>query len=240
MNKSGLSLRVIDDIHPESFFSTGELNNLQENDTWVCCDKCEKWRMLPPDAETENLPESWYCQMNPNKEDASCDKPERDIKWYLEYYAEKERKVIADALMRKNQWMRCVLCRKQRMILNGVVYPPNQYWSCNMNSQDAEHSSCAAPERDFAWYLNHFSSKTRIKSSVDGFVNDAANIDRFDINDDKKNSFVKRDAILDRLVATEKVQSQKQIGQKKGVSFISRFLFHDMLLLDNDNNNKGT
>ena len=42
---------------------------------WVQCDKCDKWRVLPPgvhlDADAE-----WYCEMHPDRALASCDVPE--------------------------------------------------------------------------------------------------------------------------------------------------------------------
>ena len=31
---------------------------------WVQCDKCEKWRRLPPRISPEDLPDVWYCSMN--------------------------------------------------------------------------------------------------------------------------------------------------------------------------------
>jgi len=35
-----------------------------DNVEWVQCEKCEKWRKLPPDISAEDLPEVWYCNMN--------------------------------------------------------------------------------------------------------------------------------------------------------------------------------
>ncbi|PWA91451.1 Zinc finger, CW-type [Artemisia annua] len=32
-------------------------------DLWVCCDRCEKWRLLPPGLNPGNLPEKWLCSM---------------------------------------------------------------------------------------------------------------------------------------------------------------------------------
>ncbi|ONK62974.1 uncharacterized protein A4U43_C07F10090 [Asparagus officinalis] len=34
---------------------------IQEN--WVCCDKCQKWRLLPFGADPNNLPKKWKCSM---------------------------------------------------------------------------------------------------------------------------------------------------------------------------------
>ncbi|KAF5785174.1 putative transcription factor & chromatin remodeling CW-Zn family [Helianthus annuus] len=33
------------------------------NEEWVCCDKCEKWRLLPPGVNTDSFPEKWICSM---------------------------------------------------------------------------------------------------------------------------------------------------------------------------------
>ncbi|KAK3041470.1 hypothetical protein RJ639_000447 [Escallonia herrerae] len=30
---------------------------------WVCCDKCQKWRLLPNGKNPESLPEKWLCSM---------------------------------------------------------------------------------------------------------------------------------------------------------------------------------
>jgi hypothetical protein len=30
---------------------------------WVCCDKCEKWRLLPYEMNPSNLPKKWKCSM---------------------------------------------------------------------------------------------------------------------------------------------------------------------------------
>ncbi|KAI3741820.1 hypothetical protein L1987_59498 [Smallanthus sonchifolius] len=33
------------------------------NEDWVCCDKCEKWRLLPHGINPGSLPEKWLCSM---------------------------------------------------------------------------------------------------------------------------------------------------------------------------------
>ena len=45
---------------------------------WAQCDQCGKWRRLPlEDAfSPENLPDEWFCHMNPNGQRNTCDKPE--------------------------------------------------------------------------------------------------------------------------------------------------------------------
>lgn len=32
-------------------------------DNWVGCDKCQKWRLLPPGVDEANLPKKWRCKM---------------------------------------------------------------------------------------------------------------------------------------------------------------------------------
>ncbi|XP_065863620.1 uncharacterized protein [Euphorbia lathyris] len=32
-------------------------------DNWVCCDSCQKWRLLPYDTLPEHLPKKWLCSM---------------------------------------------------------------------------------------------------------------------------------------------------------------------------------
>lgn len=33
---------------------------------WVQCDNCLKWRRLPTGIGFRDLPEKWYCHMNPD------------------------------------------------------------------------------------------------------------------------------------------------------------------------------
>ncbi|KAL7581057.1 hypothetical protein ACA910_005860 [Epithemia clementina (nom. ined.)] len=48
-----------------------------ENLEWVQCEKCDKWRKLPPEISADELPEVWYCAMNTwNPASASCSAPE--------------------------------------------------------------------------------------------------------------------------------------------------------------------
>lgn len=48
-----------------------------ESQEWVQCEKCEKWRRLPPRIKAEDLPDVWYCSMNTwDTRSASCSAPE--------------------------------------------------------------------------------------------------------------------------------------------------------------------
>ncbi len=49
----------------------------EDNVEWVQCDKCEKWRKLPPHISADELPDIWNCSMNTwNPCAASCDAAE--------------------------------------------------------------------------------------------------------------------------------------------------------------------
>ena len=46
---------------------------VQEEMEWVQCEKCEKWRKLPPNLSAADLPDKWFCAMNTwDKSSASC------------------------------------------------------------------------------------------------------------------------------------------------------------------------
>jgi hypothetical protein len=52
---------------------TDEAENLE----WVQCERCDKWRKLPPHVSADELPDVWYCNMNTwNPSSAACDAPE--------------------------------------------------------------------------------------------------------------------------------------------------------------------
>ena len=41
-----------------------ESNQKTEEDPWVQCDRCHKWRHLPANVNLESLPEHWFCELN--------------------------------------------------------------------------------------------------------------------------------------------------------------------------------
>jgi len=53
-------------------------NNIASaEDQWVQCDKCGKWRRLPPTVDLNKLPARWYCHMNKyNPAMANCEAKE--------------------------------------------------------------------------------------------------------------------------------------------------------------------
>ncbi|VEU33799.1 unnamed protein product [Pseudo-nitzschia multistriata] len=49
----------------------------EDNVEWVQCDKCQKWRKLPPHISSDELPDVWNCAMNTwNPDSASCEAAE--------------------------------------------------------------------------------------------------------------------------------------------------------------------
>ena len=51
------------------------IEKLEDVLTWVACDRCHKWRRV---ADASQLPSTWFCELNPDAEYASCDVPEEE------------------------------------------------------------------------------------------------------------------------------------------------------------------
>ena len=67
----------VDSSEDEDEGEGGEEDDDGAQFNWACCDRCEKWRRLPPgeEYEADNLPEQWFCEMNPGTRN-TCDHPE--------------------------------------------------------------------------------------------------------------------------------------------------------------------
>ncbi|XP_028848039.1 MORC family CW-type zinc finger protein 3-like isoform X2 [Denticeps clupeoides] len=48
----------------------------QPDQDWVQCDECLKWRKLPDGINIKQLPENWFCHMNPDPNFRSCEEKE--------------------------------------------------------------------------------------------------------------------------------------------------------------------
>lgn len=35
-----------------------------EDENWVKCDRCDKWRLIPSTIDTKDLPDKWFCELN--------------------------------------------------------------------------------------------------------------------------------------------------------------------------------
>lgn len=54
---------------------------------WVRCDKCEKWRVIPPVLKKSSLPKHWYCHLNVHDpKRSSCSAPEQSAKQAVKEY----------------------------------------------------------------------------------------------------------------------------------------------------------
>ncbi|GJQ75571.1 hypothetical protein Trydic_g17652 [Trypoxylus dichotomus] len=51
---------------------------------YVNCDKCNKYRYLKDTVDPLELPDKWYCYMNPDKKHNRCSDPETEIKSWEE------------------------------------------------------------------------------------------------------------------------------------------------------------
>lgn len=85
------------------------------DDQWVQCDKCSKWRRLPPTVDLNKLPSKWYCHMNKyNTEKASCEAPEEE---YTEVVGMPGTKDDVRMVWMRNTWL-------------GVYFIGLNIWSC--------------------------------------------------------------------------------------------------------------
>ena len=49
----------------------------KQNTKWVACDRCSKWRRLPP--RKGRMPKTWFCEMNPDSDFNSCAVAEEEL-----------------------------------------------------------------------------------------------------------------------------------------------------------------
>ena len=95
--KASLSNLVIDKQNPERSFTKKELDLLQHENTWLCCEWCDKWRMLQPgltaeEVEKQTSMEVWGCGDNIYDEDRQCcEAEERDQNWMMNYWEKRAR-----------------------------------------------------------------------------------------------------------------------------------------------------
>ena len=79
VNKTGVSMRVIDGFFTEGMFSAHELANLLKSDIIVTCDDCGKRRRLLGEQLPPGENEKWCCKMNDDKQHNRCDTAEEKL-----------------------------------------------------------------------------------------------------------------------------------------------------------------
>lgn len=59
VNKSGLALRLLDGKSVQRCFTKDEVADLVGRFDWVQCNRCDKWRVFPPESnvDVEALPD---------------------------------------------------------------------------------------------------------------------------------------------------------------------------------------
>ncbi len=80
-----------------------EDENEENDENWVLCDRCQKWRLLPEFVDMDGLPEIWFCEMN--KYDVKrnkCSAPEQTVKEVMEE-REKSKTITPKKRRRKSQ-----------------------------------------------------------------------------------------------------------------------------------------
>lgn len=96
VNKSSLALSLVDGKNFQRCFTKEETADFNKTDSWVGCDKCSKWRMLPPESiDVSTLPDKWYCEMMNSYDDSmkiDCTFPEKDALWYSRHYTQMKKK----------------------------------------------------------------------------------------------------------------------------------------------------
>ena len=139
-----------------SALTTSELDDSQ---TWVCCDRCSKWRRLPPTEEQgQPMPGRWECSMHPEATSEGrltmgCSTPED---------AMGDDEVVANARPSKRaslqapideddndefcSWVCCDRCSKWRSLpLDHELPEDGAAWDCSMNPR-ATHNRCEVAE----------------------------------------------------------------------------------------------
>ena len=99
VTKTGLACRVIDSKSIKRSFTDTELKDLSETLNWVQCDRCNKWRVLYDNDAEEELEGEWYCSLNTDPKNNTCEAEERDQAWYEDELAGKHEAESTDEVL---------------------------------------------------------------------------------------------------------------------------------------------
>jgi len=231
VNKSALANRIVDQKFPEKHFSQDELDRLMDNQSWVQCDLCDKWRVLPYSEDGSDLPDTWHCSMNTLDPDhATCDAEELNKEEYIDYFAKKKNALTA--FESTDNWVQCNICKKWRALpdLQSWDKLPEE-WDCTMNALDPDHASCNAKEMSQRDYIDHFAKKKAALADGGsiGYVKTTKSNDQLDA---QTKTLTEHDPVLKWLVARRVNEKGKR---KKKHGCISRYYFHECLLGEEEN-----
>jgi hypothetical protein len=126
---------------------------------WVQCNKCNKWRVVAPDINPDDLPEVWYCALNKwNTAYNRCAAPLEPDPGAPDGRSRRNNDVYNTnydplnsntSIVKKTQWVQCERknCKKWRKIpLNVDMTQLPELWYCEMNKWDPDRASCDGPE----------------------------------------------------------------------------------------------
>jgi len=149
--------------------SKGKKQKEADNQEWVQCEKCEKWRRLPPRIKAKELPDVWTCDMNDwDPRSASCAVQE-------DYKVEKPINLDKDIIGKDGIGSGA---HTNKLSYRNLIRIPNRTISERTRAVDSLFSSCATG-LPTVMYANSsvFQPKGGIHKSVD---DDSSTISLFD------------------------------------------------------------
>ncbi|KAL9189654.1 hypothetical protein ACHAXT_009329 [Thalassiosira profunda] len=73
--------KLVTEKKPKGRREKGSPKKKAEEDPWVQCDRCHKWRHLPHSVDLNSLPDTWFCELNTyDAKRNNCEAPEQTPK----------------------------------------------------------------------------------------------------------------------------------------------------------------